>query len=112
MAIPNLDDWTDKLDRTCRDYLAETIQYKIGAGAYAGKGAHVNYRDAVKPLEGAAAIEQDITVAVMIEDLPTMPVGADRVQLAKRPGKTFRPINPRRDDSGTHWEFEVVQVNG
>lgn len=112
MPIPNLDDWTEKLDQTCRDFLAETIQYKVGAGAYSGVGAHVDYRDAVKPLEGAEAIAQDITVAILKSDVAEMPGKTVRIQLSKLAGHTFRPINVRSDDSGTHWEFEVVKANG
>lgn len=112
MPIPNLDDMTDWLDSTCRDYLGEPIQYKAAAGPFSAVRGHVDYRDMVKPLEGAEAITQDITVSLMIADVPVKPAKAARLQLAKRPGKTFYPINVRRDESGTHWEFEVVQANG
>ncbi|QZP06800.1 hypothetical protein [Caenibius sp. WL] len=112
MPTPNLDDMTDWLDSTCRDYLGEPIQYKASAaGAYVGVRGHVDYRDMVKPLEGAEAIAQDITVALMIADVPVKPAKAARLQLAKHPGTTFRPINVRRDESGTHWEFEVVEAD-
>ena len=74
--------------------------------------AHVDYRDAVKPLEGADAIAQDITVAILKSDLAAMPGNTARIQLARYAGATFRPINVRSDESGTHWEFEVVQANG
>lgn len=112
MAIPNLDDMTDMLDRKCADILGEEIQYQAAGGAFAPVQAHVDYRDMVKPLEGAEAIQQNIALAVPMLDLPAKPMAADRVQLRKRPGKTFRPFEPRRDESGTHWLFELVLTNG
>lgn len=110
MPLPNLDDYTARLDVACRDVLGEEIQYAANGTAYLPVGGHVDYRDMVKSLDVAEAIAQDITVAVMKADVATKPPTTARIQLAKRPGKTFRPVNPRSDESGTHWEFEVEAV--
>lgn len=113
MATPNLDDWTDTLDERCRDYLAETIQYAADGDTdnYADLKAHVDYRDMVKPLEVGQVLEQDIMVSVLKSDVPVKPGQGVRLTLPKLAGKTFRPVNPRSDESGTGWEFEVQRVS-
>ncbi len=106
-----LDDLTPRLDRICLDRLGDLIQYAAGGAAFEAQRAYVNYRDAEKAFEGAQAIEQDITVSGLLKiDVPARPSKASRVRLARRPGKTFQPINVRTDESGTGWEFEVKEV--
>ncbi len=111
MPIPNLDDFTARLDANCRDYLGEAIAFAADGVTFANKRGHVNYRDMVKTFEVASAIEQDITVSVMKADVPVRPGANVRLRLVKFPGATFKPINPRSDESGTHWEFEVAKVS-
>lgn len=112
MAIPNLNDWTATLDEVCRDYLGETIQYKPAGGSFGDVTAHVDYRDMIKAFEAGQAVAQDIGLSLMKADVPAKPTRDCRVQLARLPGLTFRPINVRSDESGTHWECEVVQADG
>lgn len=107
MPLPNLDDWTDRLDERCRDYLGETIQYAASGTIYVPEKAHVDYRDMAQQMQVGEAIAQDISVSLMKSDVPAKPRANTRLQLSKRPGKTYRPINVRSDESGTHWEFEV-----
>lgn len=111
MALPNLDDLTGALDRACMDGLGSLIQYKAAvAPTYAAVRAHADYRDKAKAFEAAQVIEQDMTFSVLMDDVPAKPAPAVRIQLAKVPGKTFRPENVRRDESCTHWEFELREV--
>jgi hypothetical protein len=69
--------------------------------------AYVDYADAMRSLETGQVIEQDITVEVLIADVPVRPNASCRVILGRIPGKVMKPINVRRDRSGTHWQFEV-----
>lgn len=113
MAIPDLDSLTARLDRTCVNILGETIAYAPnGAGPMSpAPRGHVDYRDAIRALDNAQVFEQDITVSILKADVATKPTGAARLQLARISGITFRPINVRTDESGTHWEFEVQITN-
>lgn len=111
MAIPNLDDFTDALDERCRDYLGETISYAADGVSFASLKAHVDYRDGLKALEIATVIEQEITVSLMKSDVAAKPGSSVRLRLAKLTGMTLRPRNVRSDESGTHWEFEVMKVS-
>lgn len=111
MAIPTLESLTGALDRACVDVLGDTIQYRAaGASAYLPVKAHVDYRDMLKSFEGSAAIAQDITVSIPKSDLPAKPSSGVRIQLSLLPGQTFKPISPRNDQSGTHWEFDLQDV--
>lgn len=112
MPLPTLESQIFRLNRACVDILGETIQYKPSGGAYGAIQAHVDYRDASKAFQGAEAVTQDMTIQVLIADVPTRPSGQCRVTLAKVPGRTFKPIAIRRDESGTHWEFELKDVAG
>lgn len=111
MARPTLDDLTPDLDRTCADLLGDTIEYAANGSTFVEVQAYVNYRDAMTDIAGAEAIEQDISVTGLLKaDVATKPPGTARIRLARRAGKTYRPRNVRTDDSGTGWEFEVVEV--
>ena len=113
MPPPNLSDFTDALDERVRDYLGETIQYAADGITFAGVKAHVFYRDMLKPLDVGDAIAQDITIEGLLKsDVATKPNGTARVTLARLPGKTFKAINVRTDDSGTGWDFELQRVSG
>lgn len=113
MARPTLDDLTADLDRNCADILGDTIEYAADGSAFAERQAYVDYRDAARPLEGAQAIAQDIEVSGLLKaDEPEKPGGSARIRLARRPGKTYRPVNVRTDEAGTGWEFEVKEVAG
>lgn len=110
MAIPNLADFTDRLDHACRDWLGEVIEYAANGTAFADKRGHVDYRDMVKAMEIAQAIAQDITVSLLRADVAAKPAATARLRLSRHSGKTFKPLNVRLDESGTHWEFEVQEV--
>jgi hypothetical protein len=110
MAIPNIEDFTALLDERARDYLGETIEYAANGVTFADIKGHVDYRDMVKAMEISQAIAQDITVAMLMSDVPVKPSATVRLRLAKRAGKDFKPLNVRSDESGTHWEFEVQEV--
>lgn len=112
MPISTLEDMTAALDRACADMLGEEIQYAANGTTFAPVQADVDYRDAVKPFEGAAAAEQDIMVSVLKVDVAAKPTTSARLTLARRPGKTFQPRSTRTDASGTGWEFELKEVPG
>lgn len=113
MARPTLDDVTADLDRNCAVLLGDTIEYAADGSTFVEVQAFVNYRDVEAELAGAEAIAQDITVSGLLKaDVATKPPATARVRLARRAGKTWRPRNVRTDDSGTGWEFEVVEVAG
>ncbi|CDO34049.1 hypothetical protein [Novosphingobium sp. KN65.2] len=112
MALPNLEDLTADLDRKCADMLGETIQYKaVGEASFSEKKAHVDYRDALKAIEIAEVVAQNITVAALKADVSVKPTGACRIALSKLPGRTFKPINVRSDGAGTEWNFELADVS-
>lgn len=96
--------------RTTIDKIGEAIEYAANGVTFVEKKAFVDYRDAVKQFEVSSAIEQDIMVRVLKVDVPVKPGPSVRIRLGKLAGKTFKPINPRSNKRGTHWEFEVQEV--
>jgi hypothetical protein len=112
MTGPRLEDMQDDdLDAACMAALGDTIRYKPVGGAYRTLSAYVSYADAIRDIETGQMIAQDITVDMLIADVPVKPSGQCRLTLARLSGLTFRPINVRRDNAGTHWQFEVEKVN-
>ena len=61
--MPNLEDWTDKLDQTCRDWLYEAVQYQPASGQFGALRAQVEYRDTERAFETAQVIEELIAMA-------------------------------------------------
>ena len=110
MPIPNLDDLTDQLDATVSAYLDELISYQLPPAAAVDLRADVNYREHQRDLGGVAAMEQDMMVRLRTSLVAEKPNSNVRIQLTKRPGKTYKPANVGLDDSGTHYEFELAEV--
>lgn len=100
------------LDEPCMAILGDTITYKPVMGSATTIKAYVDFPEEIQSLEGGRAVAQEITVQVLISDVPVRPSGACRVTIRKLPGLTYKPVNVRRDRSGSHWEFELVQANG
>lgn len=98
------------LNGPCMEYLGDTIRYKPAGGAWASKHAYVDHADQARSIDGGLVIDQNMTVTVLIEDVPTKPSSSCRVEISRVPGYTFRPVNVGRDQSGTHWVFELEQV--
>lgn len=109
MSLPTLESLEGPMNRACIDTLGDSITYTPVAGAAVTHG-YVNYRDALRDIATGTVIEQDITVAILIVDAPVRPTSPCRIVLGKVPGKTFRPIAVRLDESGDHWEFELEKV--
>lgn len=108
-----LESLTTDLDRACMDTLGDTISYKAaGAGTFSDVLAHADYRDSARSFDGAEVIAQDMRFAVLMSDVPAKPTGEVRVQLPKVAGRTFKPVGVGRDESGTHWEFDLKDVTG
>lgn len=112
MPLPRLEDMDRILDRTTTDLLGDTIRYRpANAPVFGTLSADVIYVDGEMPFDGGQVIAQDITVSVLMVDVPAKPGKAVRLQLPKIAGRTFRPINVRRDKMGTSWEFELKDAD-
>ena len=99
------------LDRTCVDVLGDTIQYRAAtAPAYATLSAYVDYADKPRAIERMEAIDQDIRIELLKDDVPAKPGNLVRIQLPLLPGRTFKPINVGSDESGSHWAFDLKDV--
>lgn len=100
------------LDEPCMAALGDTIEYRpSGANRYITMLAYVDYTDMMQSLDGAQAIDQDVSVEALRSDIPTKPDSSCRVRLPKLPGKTFKPINVRSDESAAFWLFELKAVS-
>jgi hypothetical protein len=108
--MSDLESLTDEIDAVTADRLGERITYRVNGGPPIYPKAHVDYADAQTDIGSGQAIEQDITVHIRKISLPTMPNSADRISLGKRPGVTFKPVNPSHDNSGTHWIVNLKVV--
>lgn len=112
MPIPRLEDLDQILDRKTTDYLGDTVRYRpAGAPVFGSISADVKYVDGELPFDGGEVIAQDITVSVLMVDVPSKPGRGVTLELPKVPNRTFRPINVRRDQMGTSWAFELKDVN-
>jgi len=108
--MSDLESLTPDMDAAIDDILGERITYHVNGGPPIYPKAHVTYADAPQDIGAGQAIEQDIIVSVRKISLPKMPSSADRVRLGKRPGLTFKPVNPSHDNSGYHWIFNLKVV--
>jgi hypothetical protein len=106
----DLESISDRMESDINDRVGERITYIPTGGGPIYPKAHVNYRDGETDLGAGNAIEQDITIAVRKASIPTMPKSTDRIRLGRRPGVTFKPVNPSTDDSGFDWVFNVKVV--
>jgi len=112
MPLPRLEDMDRILDRATTDILGDTIRYRpANAPQFASVRVIPDYRDAAVSFGGGEVIAQDISLSVLMVDVPAKPNDAVRLQLPKVPNRTFKPINVRRDQSGTSWVFELKDVN-
>lgn len=111
-AGPTLEDMQDAaLDAVCMAALGDSIEYKPAGGQFATLRAYVEYPEAIRSIETGQIVEQEIVVEVLRSDVPVRPSGACLVRLGRYQGATFKPVNIRLDRSGSHWQFEVVQVH-
>ena len=101
---------TASLDRACIATLGETIQYAADGANFLPVEAYTDYRDGQASFDNATFISQDIGIALLKADVPAKPGPAVRITLPLRAGDTYRPVNVRTDQSGSHWEFEVQRV--
>lgn len=108
---PNIEDHQDELDATCMAALGDSVQWKPEGGNYASLKAYVDYGEALRDIQTGQVIEQDITVDILVSDLSARPSSGCRIKLGRLTGLVFRPVNVRRDRSGTHWQFNVEKVN-
>lgn len=110
--MPSLRDFEGRVNRACMDGLGYDLLYKaVGSARYVEKLAFIDHTDAARSIDGGMMIDQDVTLEVLRDDVPAKPTDACRMQLPRIPGKTFKPVNVRSDETGTHWSFELKQVN-
>lgn len=99
------------LDAPCMAALGDSIRYMAVGGSFVAMLAYVDHAEGSRPLGTGEVIEQDMSVQVLRSDVPVRPSSACRVTVGKVPGKTFKPVNVRRDTTGQFWEFELALVN-
>lgn len=108
---PTLEDLTDEvLDATCMAALGDSVEYASNGSTFTAYRAYVDYGEALRDLQTGQVIEQDITVEMLVSDI-ARPTSTARITLGRLSGLTFRPVNIRRDNSGTHWQFNVEKVS-
>lgn len=113
MTFPALEDLEDEfLNRTCMDVLGDSIEYQVVGGTFTAKKAYGEFADAIRDISTGSVISQDITLQMLVDDLPRRPTGSDRVRVARIGSTIYKPVNVRRSQDGKHWEFEVVTANG
>lgn len=103
MAIPTLEDMTERLDEGTAMLVGDPLTYD--GNTINGFIDHVEMNRG-----GIGAIEQDMSVQILRSDIPTRPGSANRITLPKLPGKTFKPVNVRLDDGATFWVFDLKEV--
>lgn len=106
----DLESISDRMESDINDRVGERITYIPDGGGPIYPKAHVFYGDAQQDIGAGQAIEQDITVHIRKFSLPHMPRSADRIMLGRRPGVTFRPVNPSTDNSGFDWIVNLKVV--
>lgn len=108
--MSDLESMSDRMMADIMERLGERITYTPEGASALTVRAHVYYRDADVDIGAGQAIEQDITVHIRKTALPHMPGSADRIQLPRRAGVTFKPVNPSTDDSGYDWIVNLKVV--
>jgi len=108
--MTDLESLTPAMFATVNEVLGERITYIPNGSAPIYPKAHVYYGDEQQDIGAGQSIEQDITVHIPKLSIPAMPNSSDRIRLSKRPGATFRPVNPATDDSGTDWIVKLKIV--
>lgn len=107
-----LEDFDADDNAACDTLVGDTLSYRAtGAAAFVSLKGYVDYADALRSIDTGQVIEQDIAVELRKALAGERPGNGTRMQLAKLPGKTFRPINVRSSSDGDYWLFEVQQVN-
>lgn len=113
MTFPALEDLEDEfLNRTCMDVLGDSIEFQLAGGSFVSKKAYGEFAEALRDITNGSVISQDITLQMLVEDLPRRPIKSDRVRVPRLGSTIYEPVNVRRSQDGKHWEFEVVKVNG
>lgn len=103
---------SEYLDTPLMEVLGDTINYKAIGGVWKAMKAYVDHADALRSLDAAQVISQDVSLQVLKSQVPARPAAGVLIKLPKVPGKTFKPVNVRSDTSGDYWEFELVATNG
>lgn len=110
MARPTLDEIDDRMNASVSAILGSSITYTVFGEAPQTIRAHVMYPDDEVGFDSGSAIMQDITVEIDMAILPGKPKKEDLIELAKRPGKVWRPHGVTRHRSGDAWVFRLKEV--
>lgn len=111
IGLPRLSDFDAMLDGVTMEVLGETIQYRLGGSSeWLSLAAIVDYSDQTRSIEGVDVVDQNIRVSILKSSVPEKPSSAVRIRLAKCPGRTFKPLKPGSDESGSDWVFDVKDM--
>lgn len=108
---PTLESLQSGMDADCMAALGDSVRYMPEGDGFSSFKAYVEFNEAVQDVETGKVVEQDITVQMLMTDVPDRPNGRCRIRLGRLPGLTFKPVNVRVDKTGTHWEFEVAKTD-
>lgn len=108
MALPSLEDYTDRLIDATDEVVADTIGYRPSGGDWTTKKAHVDYGEALRDISTGRVIDNAITVVISKRQVANKPNGNTRLTLPKLPGMEFKAVNPL--DQGDDWLCEVERV--
>lgn len=104
--MTELEALSPELFAKCDDTLGETITYVVGAtGTILTPAATVDYADAIRDIGAGQLVEQEMMVEIRKALLPAAPASTDRIQLPKRPGKTYFPGTVKTDETGHYWRI-------
>lgn len=111
MAI-SLADKSALLRSNVKAFLHKTISYAADGVTFADVKARTDYSDRAEAFNGAGVMEQDISVKLLKADVAVKPSAIVRIELPKRPGKLFKPVNVGSDSTGDYWLFDLEPVSG
>jgi hypothetical protein len=105
-----LEDVRSNVDAGARDLLTHTIRYKTGSGPWTDIQVQADYETGTINLGTSVGVSQEITMMMLRADHPARPHSGDRIITSRKPGEIFGPVNPRADETGMHWLFELKAV--
>lgn len=108
MALPSLEDYTNRLIDATDEVVADTIGFRPSGGDWTTKKAHVDYGEALRDINTGRVIDNTITVTVSKRQVADKPGSNTRLTLPKLPGMEFKAINSL--DHGDDWICEVERV--
>lgn len=96
------------------EILGDTITYTPSGGSAQDILGMVEFDEEMAVGGHGAVATQSIEVEIDLEFRAARPLDADRLQFPNVPslaGRTFKPVNIRRNHTGDAWVFGVERVN-